>query len=264
MSAVQQKRLFPNEDVTYEYHPGLYIKLRVSGFVISVYKPLSRETYKGSKKYYTEPKIDISTNATVCINIQNKILIDRSIEAAIEILNREPDDRKIDIHNWKNNYETVALDKPLATPVKTKTILPKPNQLFEASNGVRHIYLGYGYLFRLNNGLLNADCLRMGHIYLQPTTYSNIRIAYNALIIDKASSLDAFISEKRAIKILKNYGNTFENIVIEYPNGRSVYNVSLLDKKAHLDYSERNRIAHYMNENRMLLNKLNNYLTMDL
>lgn len=264
MGIVPQKRLFPNENVTYEYHPGSHVKLRVSGFVISVYKPLSKRAYRNSNEYYVEPKIDISTNATVCLNIQDKILMDKAIEAAIEMLNREPDDRKIDIHNWKNNYETVALDKPLATPVKTKTVLPKPNQLFETSNGAKHIYLGYGYLFRLDNGLLNADCLRMGHIYLQPTDYSNIRIAYNALIIDKASSLDAFISEKRAIKILKSYGNTFENIVIDNPNGRSVYTVALLDKKEQLDYSERNRVAHYMNESRMLLSKLGSYLTMDL
>lgn len=222
---VVRKDLFGDGEVSYEYNPGQNVVLRVSGFKVVLWKPYTVRPYVNGKEVYVNPIIEMSTNSTVLLDINELKLIEKAIKKAAEILNREGTGL-IDIKKWasnspKENARTCELEIDPYMEIKNKVPAPpkpqkiKKGDLFRDSRNTQNmfIYLGKGEVYKsgLNGGMehYNRHGCPLVFLRVYENDLKNIgKHGYNlrAMGVD-AFQLDTYATEKKAYEIIQNYGN---------------------------------------------------------
>lgn len=223
MAKIKQD-LYGDGRVLYEYYEGSHIILRISGMCVKVYKPYSCKTCYNSDMVYKGPKIEISMNSTVCLNISDLHLMNDSIIKAIQILNNEGFNL-IDINNWKDDYAKVSIDNVVQYNTKelkksVKFFTPPINSIFIDKNRNTFMYLGYGYLMGKSFGKIRCDNrMKSPEIYLSLNNIDiNKDITFNDTSINVNTNeyifIDTYVGRKKAVEILK-----------EFPSEIMVYNI---------------------------------------
>lgn len=223
MAKIKQD-LYGDGTVLYEYYEGSHVILRVSGMCVKVYKPCSCKAYYKGDTVYKGPKIEISMNSTVCLNISDLHLLNDSILKAIQILNDEGFNL-IDINNWKDDYTKISIDNVPKYDTKSlkktvKLLNPPVNSVFMDKNRNMFMYLGYGYLMQRSFGKIRCENrIKSPEIYVSLNDIDiNNDITLNGSIIQINSNeyiyVDTYVKRKKAIEIVK-----------EFPVDVSIYNI---------------------------------------
>lgn len=214
MAKIKQD-LYGDGTVLYEYYEGSHIILRISGMCVKVYKPYSCKSCYNGDMVYKGPKIEISMNSTVCLNISDLHLMNDSIIKAIQILNNEGFNL-IDINNWNDDYTKVSIDNVVKYNTKelkksVKLLTPPINSIFIDKNRNMFMYLGYGYLMQRSFGKIRCENrVKSPEIYVK---LNDIDI-YNDIVVNGLSInintteyiyVDTYVKRKKAVEILKEF-----------------------------------------------------------
>lgn len=221
--AVIRQDMFGDGQVMMDYYPHKRVEIRVCDFKISVCKPFGIEY---CSHYYSSPVIQMSSNSTVSMTLNDFRLIEKSIARAVEILNGENDGIII-----TNNFEIQA--HPFKEPIpeyirelhnvsrqttKTKSIPYKdikPNYVYEDVKGHQWVYLGEGYLFEestiYRDGISRRNRQGCYLVYLDFDRIKNYNIILENGTLEVNGELhslilDTYCSKKRFIKQVKKLG----------------------------------------------------------
>lgn len=156
--AVERQDMFGDGTVSMEYYPHKRIELRVVGFKVVVSKPYGVNYYR-NEATISSPLIQISTNATVDLNLQDLNLLNKAILRVIEILNNENDglviDKNFTINNklvYKNDIPEEILNIHNSSKSKTLKSIPykeiQQNCVYADDKGHKWMYLGEGWLLK--------------------------------------------------------------------------------------------------------------------
>lgn len=214
MAKVKQD-LYGDGKVLYEYYEGSHIILRISGMCVKVYKPYSCKSYYKGDIVYKGPKIEISMNSTVCLNISDLHLMNDSIIKAIQILNNEGFNL-IDINNWNDDYAEIYLEDAPQFDIKSlkksvKLLNPPVNSVFIDKNRNMFMYLGYGYLMQKSFGKIRCENrMKSPEIYVKLNDidiYNDIVVngSYMDITTNEYIYVDTYVKRKKAVEILKEF-----------------------------------------------------------
>jgi len=235
--AIQRLEMF--DGVEYEYRPDERVDLWVEGFKVVVYKPYRAPYYNfGSKGVvFIEPKIYMSTNATVEMTPEGFRIINKAVQGAINILNKEGNNiiKNEDFNESQAsiNISECPYPKGKAESGVKQTIKYSAGSFIEEANGRVSLYLGSGNISVLRESLKNqgnvnnqywANMNRSGslEIYLDFDNIKDINIkkiyktSTKVTISDLKGScrIDTFVNKRKAVKIDHTYVGSIHAIDI--------------------------------------------------
>lgn len=220
MNKVKQD-LYGDGNVLYEYYEGSHIILRVCGFCIKIYKPYCCSQYGNKQDVYVKPKIEMSANTTILLNLVDILFIQQAIMDGIKILNKEGFNL-IDVTDLDDNYDKIPISevpefdtsslKEIKEKNKVKLLKPKANSLFLDKNRNMFMYLGKGKVY-IENYTYEQNRTHSYEVYMTLYPSYQVRVKDDVIYM-KGGYEDTYVKYKPAIEILKEYSSNIYKYVI--------------------------------------------------